>query len=108
MTTDCFRATWFKLDPKKRLNTFEIFGLDFMLDENFKVYLIEANTNPCLDLCCPLLRRLIPGMVEDSMRIVVDPLFPPPHNFSKGVKHELCPENKYELVFDERIDGDDL
>ena len=27
---------------------FEIFGLDFLIDENFKVWLIEANTNPCL------------------------------------------------------------
>ena len=66
----------------KRLSSFEIFGLDFMLDEAFKVYLIEVNTNPCLDLCCPLLERLIPAMIDDSFRIVIDPMFPPPANFS--------------------------
>ena len=67
LTSDCFRAGWGKMDPSKRMNTMEIFGLDFMLDENFKVYLIEVNTNPCLELACPLLARLIPSMLENSL-----------------------------------------
>ena len=93
----------------KRLSTFEIFGLDFMLDEAFKVYLIEVNTNPSFDLCCPLLERLIPEMIDDSFRIVVDPMFPPPANFSSlSSKKDLCPQNKYELIFDEKIDGPEL
>ena len=53
-----------------------------MIDDEFKVYLIEVNTNPCLELSSPLLARLIPSMVENSIRICVDPLFPPPENFS--------------------------
>ena len=48
ITTDCFRAVWGKIDPTKRTNMFELYGLDFMLDEDFKVYLIEVNTNPAL------------------------------------------------------------
>jgi len=47
--TDSFRATYGKIDPYKRENTFEILGYDFMIDEDFKIYLIEVNTNPCLD-----------------------------------------------------------
>ena len=92
------------------MNTFECFGLDFMLDENFKVYLIEVNTNPCLELSSPLLARLIPHMLENSLRLTVDPLFPPPEHFSqrKHCVNELCPENKLELVFDELIDGPQL
>jgi hypothetical protein len=31
-----------------------------MINENLKVELIEANTNPCLELSSPLLARLIP------------------------------------------------
>jgi tubulin monoglycylase TTLL3/8 len=53
-----------------------------MIDDDFKVYLIEVNTNPCLELSSPLLARLIPTMLENSLRIVCDPLFPPPENFS--------------------------
>jgi len=110
LTADCFRAVWGKIDPHKRMNTFECYGLDFMLDEDFKVYIIEVNTNPCLELSSPLLARLIPAMLENALRLVVDPLFPPPDNFSqrKQVVNELCPENKFELVFDERIDGPHL
>lgn len=78
-----------------------------MIDDEFKVYLIEVNTNPCLELSSPLLARLIPTMVENCLRIAVDPLFPPPENFSqkKHVLQDICPENKYWLVFDEKIDG---
>ena len=81
-----------------------------MFDEEFKPYLIEVNTNPCLELSSPLLARLIPQMLENSFRIVADPLFPPPEGFSqkKQVVQEICPENKYHLIFDEKIDGPQL
>ena len=109
ITTDCFRAVWGKIDPSKRTNTFEIYGLDFMLDEDFKVYLIEVNTNPDLSLGSPLLARLIPSMLDNTFQLVVDPVFPPPPNFTTNAKktaaQELCPENKFELVFDEKVDG---
>ena len=39
-----------------------------MLDENFKLYLIEFNTNPCLEISSTLLARLIPNMVENAIR----------------------------------------
>ena len=32
----------------------KIFGLDFMIDEDFKVYLIEVNTNPCMEITSTL------------------------------------------------------
>jgi tubulin monoglycylase TTLL3/8 len=34
-----------------------------MLDEKLDVWLIEVNTNPCLELSCPLLAKIIPKMV---------------------------------------------
>ena len=39
-----------------------------MLDEDMNLYLIEVNTNPCLETSCPLLSRLIAGLVEDTFR----------------------------------------
>ena len=49
-------------------------------------------------------------MLENALKLCVDPIFPPPSGFSqrKNVITELCPENKFELVFDERIDGPEL
>ncbi len=53
--TDTFRATYKSIDPKKRHHSFEIYGYDFMLDHDFKVQLIEVNTNPCIETTCPVL-----------------------------------------------------
>jgi len=39
-----------------------------MIDDKFKVYLIEVNTNPCFELSCSLLTRIIPAMIENSIK----------------------------------------
>jgi hypothetical protein len=81
-----------------------------MVDQNMKVSIIECNTNPSLELSCPLMARIIPAMLDNVFRIVVDPLFPPP-DFSmakKNLMHDILPINKLELVFDERLSGDYL
>lgn len=36
------------MNTKNKMFGYELFGLDFMIDESFKVWLIEVNTNPCL------------------------------------------------------------
>ena len=100
-------SVFLKIDPKKRLHTFEILGYDFLIDEDFKVWLIEANTNPCLELSSPSLARIIPAMVENSFRIAVDQIFPEPLT-SKRVSTEILPENRFELIFHEYIDGPEL
>lgn len=81
-----------------------------MIDDKFKVYLIECNTNPCLELSCPLLARIIPQMLDNAFRLAVDPLFPPPdfNMAKKNTLNEILPINKFELVFDENIDGQGL
>ena len=81
-----------------------------MIDDDFRVYLIEANTNPCLELSCPLLARIIPAMLDSAFRLSVDPLFPPPdfNMARKNTLHEIMPINKFELVFDEKVEGSKL
>ena len=75
LVTDSFRAVYKKIDPLRNKNAFEILGYDFMIDENFKVYLIEANTNPCLEICSPLLARIIPELLDNSFRVAIDPTY---------------------------------
>lgn len=94
-----------------------------MLDETGKPWLIEINTNPCLDLSAPLLSKIIPAMIENVfrysyyiqfqmlkyipvIRIAIDPVFPPPVEWptsKRGWVPENCMDNnKFELIFDER------
>lgn len=67
VATDAIKACSGGIDPSKLCNNFEIFGLDFMIDSNLDVWLIEINSNPCLELSCPLLSSLIPRMVENAL-----------------------------------------
>lgn len=65
-----------KLNENGRNFCFEIFGYDFFIDEAFKVWLIEVNTNPCLEESSALLKMYMPRMVDDALRLTVDQVFP--------------------------------
>ena len=80
-----------------------------MIDESFNVYLIEANINPCLGVTSAFSSRFINNLIDNTMRISIDPLFPPPQDFSgRKLSCDILPEMKYELIFDQKTDGDPL
>jgi hypothetical protein len=45
-----------------------------MLDENMNVYIIEVNTNPCLETSCPLLTKIITPLIENVFKYLSDNL----------------------------------
>lgn len=49
-----------------------------MIDENYKCWLIEVNTNPCIEVNCPVLSAVIPPMLENAFTIGLDSLVAPP------------------------------
>jgi len=51
------------VNKSRYINCFEIFGLDFMIDQNFIVWLIEINTNPCLEESNAFLAQLLPRIL---------------------------------------------
>jgi hypothetical protein len=80
-----------------------------MIDSDFKVLLIEVNTNPALAVPCPLLARILHTLLDSTFRIAVDPIFPCPDTTKKGsTTGELIPEIHFELIFDEVTDGPEL
>ena len=84
-----------------------------MIDKNFKAWLIEINTNPCLETSCPLLARLIPSLVEHAFQIAIDPLFPPPEPFPNYKRNQtiayLNPQkNKFSIILDEEEEFEQL
>lgn len=39
-----------------------------MMDDDWKLMMIEANTNPCLETESPLLSRIIPELIESTFK----------------------------------------
>ena len=46
-----------------------------MLDENFKIWLIEVNTNPCLETSTSFLYKLITSMIDNAFSITIDSFY---------------------------------
>ncbi len=68
---------------------FELFGYDFILDGEYNPWMIEVNTNPCLEESSKLLERYIPRMVNDMLKLTVDLAFPPKRGQQSYMNREL-------------------
>ncbi|XP_028920458.1 inactive polyglycylase TTLL10 isoform X2 [Ornithorhynchus anatinus] len=77
--TQCFLATKSKLDSK--LGYFDLIGCDFLIDEDFKVWLLEMNANPALHTHCRVLRDLIPSLVHETLDLALE-------TFHKSLRRE--------------------
>jgi len=74
---DTFMSVRTKMNPNKRRNIFELFGFDFLLDEDFRLWLIEINTNPYLGTPSKEMATVVPRMMDDLFKIVIDPIMKP-------------------------------
>ncbi|XP_058516736.1 inactive polyglycylase TTLL10 [Ochotona princeps] len=66
----CFQAVKSKLECK--LGYFDLIGCDFLVDENFKVWLLEMNANPALHTNCQVLKEVIPGVVAETLDLALE------------------------------------
>ena len=53
-------------------NCFEVFGLDFMVDENLQTYLLEVNPGPDFKQTGDTLKKVIEGLWDQTLQIVLD------------------------------------
>lgn len=64
-----------KLNAAKRKFCFELFGFDYILDSDLNVFLIECNTNPCIEESSKILKRLLPRMLDDMFKLTIDQIY---------------------------------
>ena len=90
-----FESVKFKINPLDRKYSFEIFGFDFMLDCDFDPFLIEVNSNPGLEESSPLIKMLIPRMIDDALRLTLDKEFDTEYNFGEKNKYSSLYESPF-------------
>ena len=70
-----FKSVGNKLLKTTPVLCFEIFGYDFILDNEFKLWILEINNNPGLGISSPLIEQLVPRMIDDAFRLTIDKVF---------------------------------
>lgn len=78
-----------------RPHTFELFGFDFLIDEDFRTWLLEVNTNPYLGTPNQYMKILVPQMLNDMLKIVLDPVLPP------RIVPDTIRRNDFELIYND-------
>ncbi|KAM8927658.1 inactive polyglycylase TTLL10 [Pelodytes ibericus] len=90
----CFLAVKSKLDC--RMGYFDLIGCDFLIDENFKVWLLEMNCNPALHTNCEVLKEVIPSVVHETLDLALE-------IFHKTLRNQrilpLKTQSKFVLLF---------
>lgn len=87
LMADALKAGGARFNPRNIKQCFEVFGFDFMVDASFRVWLIEVNTNPCLEPCNTHLARVIPKMLDEAFMLSLDQVFTPNTAQGKGVSN---------------------
>lgn len=77
LVIDSFLSVRRSINANRRQKCFEVFGFDFLIDEDFRTWLIEINTNPYLGTPSPDLEIIVPQMINDVLKLTVDTHFPP-------------------------------
>ncbi|KRX02454.1 hypothetical protein PPERSA_10071 [Pseudocohnilembus persalinus] len=72
----CMQSVRKKINPEEKENCFQIFGFDYIIDDDFNLWLIEINNNPCLEETSPYLQMIIPRMIDDMFKLTIDKIFP--------------------------------
>ncbi|KAL4455467.1 hypothetical protein ABPG74_012619 [Tetrahymena malaccensis] len=93
-------ATSDKINIFNREKQFELFGYDFMIDQSFKPWLIEVNTNPCIEESSDVLKQILPRLIDDMLRLTIDQFFNRNQNENKSF-FSLKGYSNEDLIFEQ-------
>ncbi|XP_073441420.1 inactive polyglycylase TTLL10 [Dendrobates tinctorius] len=66
----CFLSVKSKLECRRGF--FDLIGCDFLIDDDFKVWLLEMNCNPALHTNCEVLKDVIPSVVNETLDLALE------------------------------------
>jgi len=75
LALDCHLSAKNRMNSNNKRNCFELLGYDFMIDEDFRIWLIEVNTNPYIGIYNDRMQDLLPQMLDGLYQIVLNPIF---------------------------------
>ena len=70
-----FKSVSKKIYKTSDVLCFELFGYDFIIDNEFKPWILEINNNPGLGISSPVIQKIIPRMIDDAFRLTIDKVF---------------------------------
>ena len=76
------KAVGNKLLKTNPVLSFEIFGYDFIIDNEFKPWILEINNNPGLVISSSVIQKIIPRMLDDAFRLTIDKIFDTKYDLS--------------------------
>jgi hypothetical protein len=80
-----------------QVNSFELFGVDVIIDRHLKPWLLEVNSSPSLNLRTPLDSKVKGELMEDLVRLV-DPI-----PFDRVALHAVLSRRKSQRAGPERM-----
>jgi hypothetical protein len=102
-----FKAVGEKLIKTPEVLCFELFGYDFIIDNEYNPWILEINNNPGLSISSPVIEKIIPRMMDDAFRLTIDKIFNTEYSsdcFDKNgnyrTKYKLDGYNDDENVFE--------
>ena len=77
-----------------------------MIADDLKLYLIEVNTNPCLDTSpCALLQKFIPNILDQTFKVCIDPFLQSAdykkqeQNYGSSAQEMTTSEFQFEMLY---------
>lgn len=55
-----------------RKKSMELYGFDFMIDENLVPWIIEINSSPAMDYSTPVTEKLVKMVMDDVVKVTID------------------------------------